>query len=52
MRRQLSLVDCASFDIMRRLGLRDVFAFDPHFAEQGFRCLPEGGPPRTQAIAE
>ncbi len=34
--RRLSLVDCASFETMRRLGLTRVFAFDPHFAQQGF----------------
>ena len=39
-RRQLSLVDCVSFAAMRDLGLRDVFAFDEHFADQGFTCLP------------
>ncbi len=39
-RRQLSLVDCASFEAMQRLGLREVFCFDPHFAEQGFSVLP------------
>lgn len=38
-RRNLSLVDCASFETMRRLGIRVVFAFDPHFAEQGFDVL-------------
>jgi predicted nucleic acid-binding protein len=35
-RRGLSLVDCASFVVMRRLGLRRAFAFDDHFVEQGF----------------
>jgi predicted nucleic acid-binding protein len=40
-RRQLSLVDCTSFETMRRLGIRKVFAFDPHFSEQGFETLPE-----------
>ncbi len=35
-RRRLSLVDCASFTVMRRLGLRTAFAFDDHFREQGF----------------
>ena len=39
-RRALSLVDCASFEIMRRAGLRAVFAFDPHFEE--FGCEPVG----------
>jgi predicted nucleic acid-binding protein len=38
-RRNLSLVDCASFETMRRLGIRAAFAFDPHFAEQGFDVL-------------
>jgi uncharacterized protein len=39
-RRNLSLVDCVSFEAMRRLGLGEAFCFDPHFAEQGFRTLP------------
>jgi predicted nucleic acid-binding protein len=39
-RRSLSFVDCASFQVMRRLGLRSAFAFDPHFAEQGFQVTP------------
>ena len=39
-RRQLSLVDCVSFEMMRRLGIRTVFTFDSHFHEQGFDCLP------------
>ena len=39
-RRQLTLVDCVSFDVMRSLGIRRVFAFGTHFAEQGFDCLP------------
>jgi len=39
-RRRLSLVDCASFETMRRLGLSAVFAFDPDFKEQGFELLP------------
>jgi predicted nucleic acid-binding protein len=39
-RRGLSLVDCASFELMHWLGLRTVFAFDGHFEEQGFTCLP------------
>ncbi len=39
-RRDLSFVDCASFDTMRRLGLHTAFTFDAHFADQGFTCLP------------
>ena len=39
-RRSLSLVDCASFVVMRRLGITVAFVFDEHFEEQGFRCLP------------
>lgn len=39
-RRQLSLVDCVSFQIMRARGIRSAFCFDPHFAKQGFRSLP------------
>jgi predicted nucleic acid-binding protein len=35
-RRSLSLVDCVSFEIMRRTGLRSAFAFDPHFREFGY----------------
>lgn len=38
-RRRLSLVDCLSFTICRRFGVKQVFAFDPHFAEQGFEAL-------------
>jgi predicted nucleic acid-binding protein len=39
-KRRLSLVDCISFEIVRGLGLRDVFAFEPHFRTYGFRMLP------------
>jgi len=39
-RRGLSLVDCASFVVMRRLGLGTAFALDRHFAEQGFAVKP------------
>ena len=35
-RRHLSLVDCVSFEVMRRLGINHAFAFDRHFREQGF----------------
>ena len=39
-RRQLSLVDCASFELMRRNGLTEAFALDRDFAEQGFHVVP------------
>ena len=39
-RRDLSLVDCASFQLMRRLAVRRAFAFDRHFVEQGFEIIP------------
>lgn len=35
-RRQLSLVDSTSFEMMRRLDARECLAFDRHFAKQGF----------------
>ena len=38
-RRGLSLVDCVSFQSMRRLGVPHVFAFDHDFVEQGFHVL-------------
>ncbi len=37
---RLSLVDCSAFTTMRRLGIREVFTFDEHFAEQGFEVVP------------
>jgi predicted nucleic acid-binding protein len=39
-RRTLSLVDCVSFEAMRQRGIRRAFAFDAHFAEQGFDVVP------------
>jgi predicted nucleic acid-binding protein len=38
-RRDLSLVDCVSFDSMRRLGVPEAFAFDRDFVGQGFQLL-------------
>ena len=39
-RRDLSLVDCVSFEVMRQAGLDMAFTFDAHFANRGFRCIP------------
>ncbi|WP_295431562.1 hypothetical protein [uncultured Thiodictyon sp.] len=36
-RRRLSLVDCSSFQVMRRLAVSEAFTFDKHFSGQGFR---------------
>ena len=35
----LSLVDCVSFITMRHYKLENVFGFDRHFDEQGFKIL-------------
>ncbi len=37
----LSLVDCASFLVMKEFGIENAFAFDEHFAEEGFVLLTE-----------
>ncbi len=39
-RKRLSMVDCVSFETMRRLEIMKVFTFDLHFTEQGFQCIP------------
>jgi uncharacterized protein len=36
----LSLVDPASFEAMRRQGIRRAFTFDRHFGGYGFTRLP------------
>jgi predicted nucleic acid-binding protein len=35
-----NIVDCVSFAVMRKLGMRSAFAFGEHFRSQGFRLLP------------
>jgi predicted nucleic acid-binding protein len=39
-RRELSLVDCVSFEVMRRLTISTAFAFDRDFARAGFHTVP------------
>ena len=39
-RRRLSLVDCASFELMRRHGLNEALALDRDFVDQGFEVVP------------
>jgi predicted nucleic acid-binding protein len=39
-RKKLSLVDCVSFEVMRRLGIRTAFAFDKHFQGREFDVVP------------
>lgn len=43
-RRDLSLVDCVSFESMRRRDVRRVFAFDDDFGRQGFEVVRADGP--------
>lgn len=39
--KQLSLTDCASFELIDRLGLDGAFAFDRDFRDCGYRMFPE-----------
>ena len=38
--KRLSLTDCASFEVIGRLGLDGAFTFDRDFRDCGFRMLP------------
>lgn len=38
-RRQVSFVDCTSFVVVRRLGIQEVFCYDAHFVQFGFRVI-------------
>ena len=38
--RKLSLVDCTSFIMMDREGIRTALALDPDFAENGYEVIP------------
>jgi predicted nucleic acid-binding protein len=35
------LIDCISFAMMEAFGIREVFGFDRHFSQYGFRLLPD-----------
>jgi predicted nucleic acid-binding protein len=35
-----SLVDCSSFEVMRRFGIRSAFTFDRRFRHYGFEAVP------------
>lgn len=34
------LIDCISFSMMERFGIRETFGFDRHFIQHGFHLLP------------
>ncbi|MDO8586610.1 MAG: PIN domain-containing protein [Armatimonadota bacterium] len=34
-----SLVDCATFESIRRYGIQEVFAYDKHFTDRGFNLI-------------
>ncbi len=38
--KDFSYTDCTSFVVMQQLGLDTVFAFDRHFEQFGFTCIP------------
>lgn len=46
-RRELSLVDHVSFELMRRRSISTALAVDPHFGEAGFELLPAACPPHS-----
>jgi len=37
--KDFSLTDCASFNVMWQFGIADVFTFDRHFEQVGFRII-------------
>ena len=39
-KRNLSLVDCVSLELMGTLGIKTTFVFDAHFKEAGFQVMP------------
>jgi predicted nucleic acid-binding protein len=43
-KREVSLTDWTSFEVMRDRGIEQAFAFDGDFEDQGFRVLSENQP--------
>lgn len=41
----LSFTDCTSFAVMKRLGLKEVAAFDEHFIRAGFKVFSQTDTP-------
>jgi uncharacterized protein len=39
-KRRLTLVDCVSFHVMGRLGIKRCLAIDVHFKDYGYDCVP------------
>lgn len=37
---ELSFTDCVTYVVMKELGIKDIFAFDRHFSQLGFRVVP------------
>lgn len=35
-----SFTDCTSFVVMKAMGIEEAFAFDRHFVQAGFVCMP------------
>ena len=50
-RKRVSLVDWASFQLMRQLRIDDAFSFDRDFAAQGFTLIPTPQASDTSAIS-
>ncbi len=49
-RRGPSLVDCTSFEVMRRRGIREALAFDSHFIDRGYGLPAAESPAEPDSI--